>query len=308
MADIIKALREASDAAGGYLVPDEFAARVYDLVQAKAVTLADLESVNMNSDVMYIPKVTSGTTAYWVAETGTISTSEMGFGRITLTAKKVASLVEASTEILEDANVSVANMIVDQMSRDLALKVDDEVLNGTGGTFAGLRYTGSYTNSYSSGAGTSSGNINLSAISKAIDAVLTDNHQFPNVGFFHTRTIGSLRILTDSSGRPIFNQETWGSPLLREGVVGTVWGVPIKPANQLPINLSVGTGAGETNSCTEAILGVSKQIGIYGNRRALRFARDYKISTDEQQYQVTMRAGFSVKYPDAYCVIKAIKD
>lgn len=307
MADVIKALREASDAAGGYLVPDEFAARVYDLIQAKAVTLADLEQVNMNHEVMYIPKVTSGTTAYWVAETGTISTSEMGFGRITLTAKKVASLVEASTEILEDANVSVANMIVDQMSRDLALKVDDEVLNGTGGTFQGLRYTGSYTNSYSAGDGTSSGNISLTAISKAIDQVLTDNHSFPNVGLFHTRTVGSLRVLTDSSGRPIFNQETWGSPLLREGVVGTVWGVPVKPANQLPINLSVGTGSGE-QACTEAIVGVSKMYGIYGNRRALRFARDYKITTDENQYQVTMRAGFSVKYPDAYSVIKAIKN
>ena len=308
MADIVKALREATGSAGGYLVPQEFAARVYELIQEKAVTLADLEQVNMNHEVMYIPKVTSGTTAYWVAETGTISTSEMGFGRITLTAKKVASLVEASTEVLEDANVSIANMIVDQMARDLALKVDDEVLNGTGGTFAGLRFTGSFTNSYSSGAGTSSGNINLTAISKAVDTILTDNHSFPNVALFHTRTIGSLRVLTDGSARPIFNQETWGSPLLREGIVGNVWGVPVKPANQLPINLSVGTGAGETNSCTEAIIGVSKMYGIYGNRRDLRFKRDYKITTDEEQYQVTMRSGFSVKYPNAYCVIRAIKD
>jgi HK97 family phage major capsid protein len=194
------------------------------------------------------------------------------------------------------------------MARDLALKQDDEILNGTGGTFAGLRYTGSYTNSYSSGAGTSSGNINLSAISKAVDTILTDNHNFPNIGYFHTRTLGSLRVLTDSTGRPIFNQETWGSPLLAQGIVGNVWGVPTKPANQLPINLSVGTGAGETNSCTEAILGVKGMFGIYGNRRSLKFNRDYKITTDENQYQVTMRAGFSVKYPDAYCVIKAIKD
>jgi len=48
--------------------------------------------------------------------------------------------------------------------------------------------------------------------------------------------------------------------------------------------------------------------GIYGNRRGLRFKRDYKITTDEEQYQVTMRSGFSVKYPNAYCVIRAIKD
>jgi len=308
MADIIKALREADDSAGGYLVPEEFAARVYELIQTKAVVLSDLEQVQMAHEVMYIPKTTGGTTAYWVAETGTITASEMAFGRITLTAKKVASLVQASTEVLEDANVSVANMIVDQMARDLAIKIDGEIFNGTGGTFEGLRYTGSYTNSYSAGAGTAAGNINLTAISKGVDAVLTDNHSFPDVSYFHTRTIGSLRVLTDSTARPIFNQETWGSPLLRTGVVGTVWGVPVKPANQLPINLSAGTGAGETNSCTEAILGVSKMFGIYGDRRQLRFKTAYKIENDLEQYQVTSRGAFSVKYPDAYCVIKAIKD
>jgi HK97 family phage major capsid protein len=307
MADIIKALREATNSAGGYLVPQEFAARVYELMQAKAVTLADLETVNMNHEVMYIPKVTSGTTAYWVPETNTITESEMAFGRITLTAKKVAALVKASTEVLEDANVSVANIIVDQMARDLALAVDGEVLNGTGGTFEGLRYTGSYVNSYSAGDGTGSANINVNAISKAADEVLTDNHQFPDVSYFHTRTVGSLRILTDGAARPLFNNETFGSPLLGRGVIGNVWGIPVKAANQLPINLSVGTGS-LSNSATEAIVGVSKMFGIFGNRRALRFKKDYAITTDEDIHQCTYRCAFSVKYPEAYCVIKGIRN
>lgn len=307
MADIIKALREATESAGGYLVPEEFAARVYDLIQAKTVVLPDLEQVNMGTDTMYLPKTTAGSTAYWVAETGTITASELAFGRITLTAKKVAALVEASTEILEDANVSVANILVDQMARDLALKIDDEILNGTGGTFSGLRYTGSFTNSYSAGAGTSSGNIGLTAISKAVDEILKDNHEFPNVSYWTPRTIGSLRVLTDGSARPMFNQETWGSPLLREGVVGTIYGLAVKPTTQLAINLSYGTAAAQT-SCADAIVGVSKQFGIYGNRRGLRFKNDYKIETDINQYQVTMRSAFSVKYPNAYCVIRAIQD
>lgn len=307
MADIIKALREATGSAGGYLVPDEFAAKVYELIQAKTVVVPDLEQINMGTDQMYIPKVTQGSTAYWVSETGTISTSELAFGQISLVPKKVAALVEASTEVLEDSNVSTANLIVDQMARDLALKIDDEILNGTGGTFSGLRYTGSYTNSYSAGSGTTSGNISITAVSKAVDEILKDNHNFPNVSYFHPRTIGSMRVLTDSSARPIFNQETYGSPLLGQGIVGNVWGVPIKPSSQLPINLSYGTAAAQT-SCADAIIGVSKMFGIYGLRRGLRFKNDYKIATDENQYQVTMRAGFSVKYPDSYCVIRAIQD
>lgn len=306
MGDITKAVQnETTDANGGYLVPEVFASRVYELMQAKTVVLPEMESVQMTSDTLHLPKTTKGTTAYWVAETGTITGSDVGFGRITLNAKKVAALVEASTELLEDNNVGVANIIVNQMAKDLALKTDDELLNGTGGAFEGLRYTGSYVNSYSAGAGTSSGNINLTAVSKAIDEILTDNHEYPDVGFFHPRTIGSVRILTDGSGRPIFDQVTYGNPLLANGVVGTVWGVGVKSASQLPINLSVGTGAGET-AATEVIIGKSKMFGIYGKRRELRLKRDYEITKDIEQYQVTVRAGFSVKYPESYCVIKGI--
>jgi HK97 family phage major capsid protein len=229
----------------------------------------------------------------------------MQFGRITLTAKKVASYVKASSEVLEDNNVSMANMLVDQMARDIALKIDNEVFNGTGAAFVGLRDTASFTNSYSAGAGTSSGTIGLTAISKAVDTVLADNHDQPNVAYFNPRTIGSLRLLTDGSARPIFNQETWGSPLLKEGVIGTVYGMAVKPTTQLPINLSYSTAA---TSCADAIVGVSKMFGVFGNRRGLTWKTDYAITTDEYEYQTTMRVGFSVKYPDAYCVIRAITD
>jgi len=314
MADIIKALREATGSAGGFLVPEEFAARVLELIQAKAVTLPDLETVKMNHQTMYIQKTTQGSTAYWVSETGSISESNMAFGRITLTAKKVAALMKASSEVLEDANVSVANLIVEQMARDLALKIDDEILNGTGGTFNGLRYTGSFTNAVDAGdsgvfgtGATSAANISLTVVSKAITEVLKDNHSQPDVSYWNPRTIGSLTLLTDSTGRPILNQETWGSPLLREGVIGTIYGTKVKSTTTLPINISYGTASGET-TCADAIVGVSKMFGIFGNRRGLVWKTDYEIEKDAYVYQTTMRAAFSVKYPDAYCVIRAIKD
>jgi len=314
MADIIKALREATGSEGGFLVPDEFAARVLELIQANVITLPDLERVKMNHETLYIPKTTAGTTAYWVSETGTITASQPAFGRITLTAKKVASLVEASSEVLEDANVSVANLLVEQMAKDIALKIDDEILNGTGGTFEGLRYTGSFTNAVDAGlsgvigtGATSAANISLTAISKAIDEVLKDNHQMPDVSYWHPRTIGSLRVLTDSSGRPLLNEETWGSPLLQQGVVGKIYGTLVKSSTTLPINVSYGTASGET-TCADALVGKSKMFGIFGERRGLVWKTDYVIETDKYQYQTTMRAAFSIKYPDAYCLIRAIKD
>jgi HK97 family phage major capsid protein len=88
MPSISKALNEATNAQGGFLVPDEFSNRLLALIQQKTITMNDLDVRQMASDVQYIPKVTSGTTAYWVTETGAITESNPGYGQITLTAKK----------------------------------------------------------------------------------------------------------------------------------------------------------------------------------------------------------------------------
>jgi len=310
MADIIKALNEGTSGDGGYAVPQEFAARLLELITAKAVTLPDLEQVNMNSNVMYIPKNTTGTTAYIVPELGNITASQQGYGRITLTAKKFAALVEASTELLEDNNVALVNTIVSDMARDVALKIDNEVLNGaTGGSgFVGLRDTASFTNSVSADGtigGTAGANISLTPISKAVDEVLKDNHEQPDISYWNPRTIGSLRLLTDSTTRPIFNNETFGSPLLRDGVIGQCYGFAIKPTTQLAVNLSYGTSTAD-KACADAIVGKSKMFGIYGSRRGVTAKTDYVIATDRNQYQITLRSAFAIKYPDAYTVIRAI--
>jgi HK97 family phage major capsid protein len=307
MANIFKAIIEATDSAGGYTVPDEFASRVLALVQEKTQTIPELDAVSMNTDTFKIPQVTGGNTAYIVPEVGEISGSDASFGQITLSPVKFAALTTASTEVLEDNNVGLANVLVEQMATDIGLKVEDEILNGTGGTgFEGLRYTGSFTNSYSAGNGTTSGVIGVEDISAAMDLVLNDNHIAPDVSFFHTKTIGQLRALTDGSARPLLNMETYGSPLLKEGAVGTIYGMRVKPTNKLPINISYGTASAATAS--DAILGVAKQFAYYSNRRAINMRQEYKLEYDANAFQMNMRSAFAIKYPNAYAVIRAITD
>lgn len=307
MANIFKAIIEATDSAGGYTVPDEFASRVLALVQEQTQTLPELEMVTMNTDTLKIPKLTGGNTAYIVPEVGEITGSDVSFGQITLSPVKFAALTTASTEVLEDNNVGLANVLIEQMAKDIGLKIEDEVLNGTGGTgFTGLRNTGSFTNSYSAGSGTGPGLIGVDDISKSTDLVLNDNHMAPDVMFAHTKTIGQLRALTDSTSRPLLNMETYGSPLLKEGTVGTIYGMRIKPTNKLPINVSYGTGNFAT--CTDAIIGVSKQFAYYSNRRSINMRQEYKLEYDANAFQMNMRSAFNIKYANAYAVIRAISD
>jgi len=328
MPSITKALNEATNSAGGYTVPDEFSNKLLALIQAQTITMDNLDVRKMISDVQYIPKVTAGTTAYWVTETGTITESNPAYGQITLTAKKVASLVQASSEVLEDNNVDLANHLVEQMATDLALAIDGAVLTGscftTGNTgsaspWTGLLHTASYSNAVDAAGnanqtgawGTASAvtgaDISLAGIAGAVTEVTKDKHAQPDVSYWNPRTIGSLMKLTDSTSRPVLNMETFGSPLIAEGVIGRLYGTNVKQSAQVPINLIYGTTAALSAS-SDAFVGRSKMFGILGQRRGFIWKTDYTITTDVYVWQTTARMAFAVKYPDSYCLIRGIQN
>jgi len=318
--DIIKALNEATDSAGGFVVPEELSNRLLALVQRNSVLFPDLDVRQMNSLTKLIPTVTDGTTARWPGELGTITASQTAFGRTTLTAKKVAALTEVSSEELEDAIIDVADHLTEQMAKDMTLAVEDRMFNGTGGIFTGLRNTGSLVNSNAvsakgdnitatgadgTGSTVTGAYISLKPIVQAVTEVLKDNHEQPDVSFWIPRTIGSLRLLTDGNSRPILDETTFGSPLVKEGVFGTIYATKVKSTTVLPIDLTYGTG---TTSATDAIVAKSGKFAYMGQRRGMKFNTDYDIDLDKWKYQATARFAFALKYGEAYCVIRAILD
>jgi len=150
--------------------------------------------------------------------------------------------------------------------------------------------------------------ITVKAIQSAVSEILKDNHDQPDVSYWNPKTLGQVQQLTDSTSRPILNQETYGSPLLREGITATLYGTKVKTTTQLPTTLTYGTATDESASCADAIVARSKQYAVVGQRRGFIWKTDYDIETDKYQYQTTMRLAFAIKYANAYCMIRAIKD
>jgi len=321
MANILKAVIEATNSAGGYLVPDEFSNRLLALIQQKTITMQDLDQRKMATDVQYIPTVTDGSTAYWPTETGSITYSNPSYGRITLTAKKIASLVPASSEVLEDNNVDLANHLVAQMAEDLSIELDNQIYNGTNSSiWYGLRNTATMTNAVDGAGNTNAtaadgtgstitgGAIALNTIITAITEVLKDNHDQPDVSYWNPRTVGSLMKLTDGNARPILDNITYGSPLQKEGVMYMVYGTKMRVSSVVPITLSYGTTAALSGACSDALVGKSKAFGLLGNRRGFIWKTDYDIDRDYYKWQTTARFAFATKYPNAYCLIRGITD
>jgi len=129
-----RALSEGVNSAGGYLVPDEFAARVIRLVEDYGTMPGACERVTLARDVMNIPKRASGTTAYFVGEGSSITESDPSFTQVTLNAKKLAVSTRLSAEVMEDSvdYVSVADQVAIEFAQSLAYKIDDTGWNGDG--------------------------------------------------------------------------------------------------------------------------------------------------------------------------------
>jgi HK97 family phage major capsid protein len=136
-----RALGENSNSSGGALVPEEFAARVIRLVENYGTFAAsNVEKVTMTRDTMIIPKRVSGTSAYFVGEGTAVSESEPTYANVQLIAKKLACGTRLSSEVVEDALVSIADAVAVEFSTSLALKNDLCGWNGDGTSVYGGIY------------------------------------------------------------------------------------------------------------------------------------------------------------------------
>lgn len=120
-----RALNEGSNASGGALVPEEFASRVIRLVETYGTFASSgVETLSMTRDTMTIPKRLSGTSAYFIGEGSAISESEPTYGNVGLVAKKLAVSCRMSSEVVEDALVSMADQVTAEFATSLAYKID----------------------------------------------------------------------------------------------------------------------------------------------------------------------------------------
>jgi HK97 family phage major capsid protein len=135
-----RAMNEGSNASGGALVPEEFAARVIRLVETYGTFPPAAENVAMARDTMIVPKRITGTTAYFVGEGSAVTESEPTYANVSLVAKKLAVSCRMSTEVVEDAFVSIADSVAQEFSTSLAYKIDlcGWLGDGTQGTYGGI--------------------------------------------------------------------------------------------------------------------------------------------------------------------------
>jgi HK97 family phage major capsid protein len=131
-----KALGTLSDLAGGTLVQGPILGEMIDLqrnLECFASAGAQEVALPPNGRLQF-PKLTGGSTAYWVGEGSNITESEPTTGNLDLQAKKLGIFVKMNNELLRFASPSAEGLVRYDMARVAALKADQAMLEGTGGT------------------------------------------------------------------------------------------------------------------------------------------------------------------------------
>ena len=129
------------DSDGGFLIPvdqsNELIRRVYELGQI----LSRVRRVPLSGNTLTIPYVDEtsratgsrlgGVRGYWVEEAGSITDSQMTFGRLELKLKKAGCVGYVTEEMAADFSAS-GSILMESFAEELTFIVENSIINGTG--------------------------------------------------------------------------------------------------------------------------------------------------------------------------------
>lgn len=247
------AMNEESFTAGGAFVVNEFrGGEMIDYLRnASVVRQANPRIISLGtSGVVTIPKVTNGTSAYFLGELDNAETTEMETGTLTLAAKKMMAVVPVSNELLKDSSVNMEQQIMADLAAAFATKEDTTMLRGTGekNSFKGLRHLANANNILDvTDASSPSAADTIKDLYRMLTRMKENNIPGARLHFFFApRTEAYLKQLRDSSGGFLFANEMNTS--------GTILGVTYSVSNNMPNNL------GDATNETEIILADMNEV------------------------------------------------
>lgn len=179
-----------------------------------------------------IPRQTGGAAAYWLAENGEASESSATFDQIALTPKTVGAYTELSRKLIQQSSINAEQFIQNELIRVLALEIDRVGLNGTGAN------------------NQPRGILNVSGIGSVVGGTNGASPLWKHIVDLETAIadenadVGSLRYMTNARVRGKLKQTeiVANSGRFIYGQDNTMNGYPVTVSNQVPKNLTKGTG------------------------------------------------------------------
>ena len=257
-----KALAAGDATAGGFLVPTQFSQDVIEFLRARAVVRSlNARTIPVPTGTIKIPKLTGGATAYYIGENTAATKSEPTTGQLTLTFKKLVTLVPLSNDLIRYASPGADAIVRDDTVNAMRVREDQAFIRDTGtdSTPKGLRYWAHADNIVAAN-GTASVQNTFTDLGKLWQKLLEANIPMIAPGWIMSPRVQTfLMTLLNSNGYPVFRDEMSS---------GRLWGFPYGVTTNVPTNLDASL-AGNNNESevyladfAQAVIGESMNLVI----------------------------------------------
>lgn len=228
-------------ATGGNLVATELLAENFiDLlrnrVMAKQLGCTMLSGLVGN---VAIPRQTSATATYWVAENGAITEGEATFDQVPLTPKTIGARSQLSRLMLLQPSIDIEQFIRMDFAKVIALGIDSAIINGSGVSNQprGILQTPGIA---SVALGANGGAPTWESMVRLETRVAQNNADIGSLAYLtNAVTRGALKTTPKSTS--FVSEFIWQDNSARESM-GRVNGYTAGCTNQVPSNLTKGTG------------------------------------------------------------------
>ncbi|GEM_PF-1762652 len=309
---------EGTNSAGGYLVPPEFYADVLFLLNQYGFARKYCAQIQMNSNVLNVSTLTGTPTVSWVSENAVIPASKGTFGRLVLTAQKLAAIYPVSNELLLDANIDVYTTILRIFAEVFSQQEDMQVFSGTGTPFTGILQASGTALTYLGGSSTS-GKVHFPDIT--LDDLITlvqsigPAQQRGACLFMEMNTLSDLARKKDSNNRYLWDITHSDAPALTNANGLSATGLTFRgfPVVSLPNGVMInGYDASAHPSTPFVAFGNLQSAGAWlGTRGGMELRISYDATSDTvnaftndlQLLRMTERIAFGIGQPGYLAVL-----
>jgi HK97 family phage major capsid protein len=301
----LKAMNTGNNAAAGYTIPRDLSLEIIknaSNIYGAARRLFSVQVVSGPGNTTDILKEGDGLEAYWTEEGAAKSSSQLSFGLVTITLKKLATIVPFTDEMLEDTAFDLIGYVKEQANKAFFKQEDTAYLMGTGTPYMGVM---------------NDPNVNILRIAGTNPKAFTvDDLQdltdtlpstfMPGAKFAMNRKARSvIRKMKDGNGHFIFSPATAGNP-------ATVLGFDVEEIDILP-DLSV-SGSDKPilafgNFAVAGLIRIKNQLQVKQLTEATITDVDGETQLNLAQQDMTalrfvQREGFLLRQPKAVSVLK----
>lgn len=226
-----KALAAGDATAGGFLVPVQYSQDVIEYLRAQSVVRRlGARAIPVPTGTIKIPKLTGGATAYYIGENTNATKSEQATGQLTLSFKKLVTLVPVSNDLIRYSSPGADAIVRDDTVAAMRTREDSAFIrdSGSDATPKGLRYWAHASHLIAANSTVSVQNT-FTDLGKLVQKLLEANIPMLAPGWIIApRTEIFLKTLLNSQGIPVFRDEMVG---------GRLWGFPYGVTTNVPTNL-----------------------------------------------------------------------